>query len=148
MIKNERQYGVTKIQADKFAQALAELTQRPPGKGHQLLRKAEEEALSSQLADLQAELAEYDALRSGKQELLPVTSFDDLPRTLIQARIAAGLSQKELARRLGLKEQQIQRYEATDYASAKLSRLRAVMHALGVELRMESVFVADDGDER
>ena len=144
MIKNERQYGVTKTQADKFAQALAELRQHPPGEGHPLLRKAEEEALSSQLADLHAELAEYEALRSGKQKHLPVTSFDDLPRTLIQARIAAGLSQKELARRLGLKEQQIQRYEATDYASARLSRLRAVMQALGVELRMESVMVVAD----
>jgi hypothetical protein len=41
-----------------------------------------------------------------------------------------------------LKEQQIQRYEATDYASAKLSRLRAVLHALGLGLRMESVVVA------
>jgi transcriptional regulator with XRE-family HTH domain len=71
-----------------------------------------------------------------------------LPRTLIQARIAAGLSQKELARRLGLKEQQIQRYEATDYASAKLSRLRAVMHALGIELRMESVAVTGEASER
>ena len=96
MIKNERQYAVTKTQADKFAQALAELTRRSPGKGHPLLRKAEEEALRSQFADLQAEMAEYDALRSGKRKHLPVTSFDDLPRTLIQARIAAGLSQKEL----------------------------------------------------
>lgn len=32
----------------------------------------------------------------------------------IPTHIAAGLSQKELAERLGLKEQQIQRYEATD----------------------------------
>jgi hypothetical protein len=46
-----------------------------------------------------------------------------------------------------LKKQQIQRYEATDYASAKLSRLRAVMHALGVELRIETVLVAGNGDE-
>ena len=147
MIKNKRQYCVTKAQADKFEHALAEFQQRPRGKGHPLLRKAEEEALASQLADLKAELAEYDALRSGEQKHLSVTSFDDLPRTLIQARIAAGLSQKELARRLGLKEQQIQRYEATDYASAKLSRLRDVMQALGVQLRLESVLTADSADE-
>jgi ribosome-binding protein aMBF1 (putative translation factor) len=140
MIKNERQYAITKAQAENFANALAELKQRPSGKGHPLLRKAEEEALRSQLADLQAELAEYDALRSGKQRI-QVNSFDDLPHALIQARIAAGLSQKQLAQRLGLKEQQIQRYEATDYASAKLSRLRAVMQALGVEVRMESMLV-------
>jgi ribosome-binding protein aMBF1 (putative translation factor) len=146
MIKNERQYAITKAQAEKFAQALAEAKQRPSGKGHPLLRRAEEEALRSQLADLQAELAEYDALRSGQKKGLPVSSFDDLPRALIQARIAAGLSQKELARRLGLKEQQIQRYEATDYATAKLSRLRAVMQALGVEVQIASVLVGDGAE--
>ena len=32
----------------------------------------------------------------------------------------AGLSQKSLAGQLGLKEQQIQRYEASEYASASL----------------------------
>ena len=43
----------------------------------------------------------------------------DVPRLLIRARIARGLSQKSLAGRLVLKEQQIQRYEASEYASAK-----------------------------
>ena len=33
-----------------------------------------------------------------------------LPIELIRARIAKGLTQKDLARKLGLKEQQIQRY--------------------------------------
>ena len=46
----------------------------------------------------------------------------------------AGLTQKELARRLGLKEQQIQRYEATRYAGASLTRIQAVVEALGVRI--------------
>ena len=53
----------------------------------------------------------------------------------------------ELARRLSLKEQQIQRYEATDYAAAKLSRLRAVMHARGVGVWMEGEVVATESGE-
>ena len=56
----------------------------------------------------------------------------DLPSILIKARIAQGLSQKELADRIGLKEQQIQRYEATDYASANLARIKEVVNAFGV----------------
>ena len=56
----------------------------------------------------------------------------ELPTVLIKARIAQGLSQKDLAERLGLQEQQIQRYEATDYASASLTRIREVVSALGV----------------
>ena len=58
----------------------------------------------------------------------------DLPSILIKARIAQGLSQKDLAERIGLKEQQIQRYEATDYASANLSRIKEVVIAFGVEI--------------
>ncbi|MBM4258372.1 MAG: helix-turn-helix transcriptional regulator [Deltaproteobacteria bacterium] len=41
-------------------------------------------------------------------------SLEELPKTLIQARIAGGLSQEDLATTLGLKPQQIQRYEATE----------------------------------
>ena len=54
----------------------------------------------------------------------------ELPANLIKARIARGLSQKDLADRIGLKEQQIQRYEATDYASASLARIKEVVSAL------------------
>ena len=49
-----------------------------------------------------------------------------MARLLIRAGIARGLSQKSLASRLGLKEQQIQRYEASEYASASLARIRSV----------------------
>ncbi|MHB8320387.1 MAG: helix-turn-helix domain-containing protein [Acidimicrobiales bacterium] len=55
-----------------------------------------------------------------------------MPRLLVRARIRAGLSQRLLAERLGLKEQQIQRYESSDYASASLSRLRQVAAAVGL----------------
>ena len=140
MIKNERQYAITKAQAEKFAQALEQLTSgsTPPPEGDPRLRQAEEDALRSQLADLHAELAEYEALQSGQRAVLKLSALDELPRALIQARIVLGLSHKELAERLGLKEQQIQRYEATDYASASLARLIRVSRALGLQVRAEA----------
>ena len=52
-------------------------------------------------------------------------------------RIAARLSQKELAERLGLKEQQIQKYEATGYSGASLGRMTEVVNALGLRVRKE-----------
>jgi len=139
MIKNERQYRITKAQAEKFEQALAQVGEvtTENRKLHPLLHKAQKEALESQLIELQAQLAEYDALRSGERFVLEVSSFDDLPRALIQSRIAAGLSQKELAERLNMKEQQIQRYEATEYASASIERVKEVIEALGVSVREE-----------
>lgn len=132
MIKNERQYRITKTQVEKFRQALAQLSQHIDADDqlHPLLKKAQEDALRSQLDDLSAELGEYEALRAGQRPLPDLASFAELPRVLIQRRIAAGLSQKDLSDRLGLKEQQIQRYEATEYASASFARLKEVIGAL------------------
>ena len=142
MIKNERQYRTTKVQAEKIRKALALAVKRePPSQVHPLLRKAQQDALRSQLGDLKAELREYETLRSGDRKALARTSLDELPRTLIQARIAAGLSQKDLADRLRLKEQQIQRYEATNYASASLTRVQQVARALGLRFQADA-FVA------
>ena len=127
MIKNERQYRITKAQAARFSDALDSLRQRPGDQGvHPLIAKAQEEALSSQLADLENELHEYDSLKAGDFQMDSLGVVADLPSILIKARIAQGLSQKDLAGRVGLKEQQIQRYEATDYASANLARIKEV----------------------
>ncbi len=46
---------------------------------------------------------------------------------LIKARIARGLRQEDLARLLKLQKQQIQHYEATDYAGASLRRLKQIL---------------------
>ncbi len=139
MIKNERQYRITKTQAQKFEQALIHLTQSKAAKQENpLLWEVQTEALESQLHDLQTELEEYQALTNGsiaQPIALSLHSLSELPAALIKARIAAKLSQKALADRLGLKEQQIQRYEATDYASASLARVIEVSQALGLELK-------------
>ena len=130
MIQNEREYRISKAQAEKFVEALAAFEAKPP-EGHPKMRRAYREALASQLADLQEQLEAYDGLRSGVKDLA-LASLEDLPKVLIQARISAGLSQKDLAGKLGLKEQQVQRYEATLYGSASLTRLVEVAKVLGV----------------
>ena len=54
---------------------------------------------------------------------------------LIIARIARGLSQADLAERLGMREQQIQRYESERYRSISLQNFKRVATALSVELQ-------------
>ncbi len=129
MIKNERQYRITKAQADGLSRTLNSLGKRTDSV-HPLIAKAQEDALRSQVEELQGELRDYESLLSGGFEPDDLQAVADLPTMLIRARIAQGLSQKDLAERLGLKEQQIQRYEATDYASASLTRIREVAGAL------------------
>lgn len=141
MIKNEREYRITKAQTAKFEQALSQLSAQEEGAGlHPLVQKAQRDAVQSQLEELKEDLEEYETLRSGGCSVLSLDSLEEIPKALIRARIAAGLTQRELAGRLGLKEQQIQRYEATEYASADLARLNEVARALGVQMR-EDVFL-------
>jgi HTH-type transcriptional regulator/antitoxin HigA len=69
------------------------------------------------------------------RRVLALDSIEELPKTLIQARFAFGLSQEDLAAKLGLKPQQIQRYEATNYRSASLERINEIVRVPGVTLR-------------
>jgi ribosome-binding protein aMBF1 (putative translation factor) len=141
MIKNERQYRLTKTQAEKFERALAQTKENPGDRTavNPILQQAMINGMESQLADLRMQLEEYEALKSGRRQTFRLDSFAELPRALIRSRIAMGLSQKELAKRLGLKEQQVQRYEATEYAGASVQRLNEVIRALGLQVREEVV---------
>jgi ribosome-binding protein aMBF1 (putative translation factor) len=134
MIKNDRQYRITKAAAGKFEHALHQLESGAvPAEPsvHPAIARAHRDAIRSQLEELQAELREYEDLRRGSiVHVLELESLRDVPRALVRARISSGLSQKELAKKLGLKEQQIQRYESTEYQHASLARLVEVAEAL------------------
>ncbi len=135
MIKNDRQYKITKTQSEKFVKALRDISQGASAQDiHPALAKAQKEAIKSQYEELQQELKEYEELKGGKRKTIKVSSFERLPVALIQARIARGLTQKELAQKLGLKEQQIQRYEASSYAKASLSRINQIIDILDITI--------------
>jgi hypothetical protein len=57
MITNERQYKITRSEAERFRKAIGELAKNPtPTNVHPRLLQAEREAMESQLADLLGEL--------------------------------------------------------------------------------------------
>jgi HTH-type transcriptional regulator/antitoxin HigA len=95
---------------------------------------AQRSSLEQQLKDLESQILEYEKLRSGRVKRLFPTSISDIGHTLIEARIAQNLSQRALAERLGMKEQQIQRYEQDRYLTANLSRVAEVADALHLDL--------------
>jgi transcriptional regulator with XRE-family HTH domain len=144
MIKNEQQYKLTKTQAAKFAAAVQAFTESPDANAmHPIRRRVHTDALYSQYQELEQQIAEYDALKKGQVKSLLINSFDELPLGLIKARIASGLSQKDLADLLQMKEQQIQRYEETEYAGASFTRLKEIVRALGLTVK-EELFVSED----
>jgi HTH-type transcriptional regulator / antitoxin HipB len=54
--------------------------------------------------------------------------LDELAIGLIKARISTGMTQKELAAKIGVQEQQIQRYKENQY----LARLTEIARALEI----------------
>ena len=132
MIKNERQYRIAKAQAAKFEAALKTFgsKSRKDRTTHPKLVKAQKDAIQSQLVSLNSELREYEELQTGKVPAPDLGYIAVVPRDLIRARIASGLTQKDLAKRLGMAEQQIQQYEAKDYESVSLARIAEIAKAL------------------
>lgn len=133
MIRNDREFRIKKSRAGRLERLALELM-NVSSKEHPRRREIERRAIESELSKLTEELLEYESLREGRVSVGQPKTLDDLPRILVRARIAKGLTQAQLAKRLGLKEQQVQRYEATEYESASLARLQDVAKVLGVRL--------------
>ncbi|MBL0088943.1 MAG: helix-turn-helix transcriptional regulator [Ideonella sp.] len=126
MITNERQYQISKAQVAKFRAAI-EAPDSSTRSLHPRAQKALREAAQSQLNDLAVEVADYERLRDGQ-----LTAITIQPH---QARIMRNWTQKELADKLAVAEQQVQRYEATQYKGVSFERLQAVADALKLRVR-------------
>lgn len=111
-----------------------------------ILVKVQIDSTKSFIRKLTAQIAEYENLQ---KEVVMIESKEitQLSDILINARIANGWSQKELAVKLNLAEQQIQRYEITDYAGASFVKMVDVAMALGLNLKFESFTITKDSFE-
>jgi hypothetical protein len=139
MIMTDLQYEITQEWVGRFQEALDQVRlQLDEGDDNaQKLRRIYEAAFRSQRDTLQAQLAEYDELRSGRPITVRIDSFADLAKTLIKARIAAGLTQRDLAERLEVPEEEVQRDEETEYDEVCLTRLTDVAEVLGLTIGTE-----------
>jgi HTH-type transcriptional regulator/antitoxin HigA len=136
MITNERQYRITSAQLENLRKAVDDFDIKAVVRQtkSKVLAKAELDAMRSEYKNLSMQLHEYETLKSGTVEILKAPNLEELPKILIKARIAKGWSQRQLADAIGLKEQQIQRYEAEEYASANLPRLAEIAKSLGLNI--------------
>ena len=138
MIKNNKQYKVSINALAEMKQGLEDLRSN----SDQIslspnMKKAQEGALKGIIEDLEAQIKEYTQLKNDDWEVIEINNINLLPQLLIKIRIIRGLSQKELANKIGIAEQQIQRYEARDYESASLSRILEVAYALDIRDRIQ-----------
>lgn len=129
MIKSDAQRERTVTQIEGFRQALAKAEQEKPGKRSAAIRGSYE----SMIRQLEDELHEYDQLKTGELELPHIDRLDEIAPFIAKIRIAKGVSQTELARRLGISKQVISRYEETDYQTVAIARLQEILDAVGIK---------------
>jgi ribosome-binding protein aMBF1 (putative translation factor) len=126
MIENQRQYNLTKANLERFKITLSNILQQDISK---LEVQIQRDAVQSEIEVLTNQLNAFDDLRNGQTQV-ELGAFEGIAEKLIQARVARGFTQAELAAKLKMKPQQIQRYEASKYASASLARVLEVARVL------------------
>lgn len=134
MIRNEHQYLITKKQIENLSTSIEFLKKFV---GDEELAKPTAEQLDleighiqSQIASLEEELEEYLKIKNGIKAPSFPKAISDIGDFLVQLRIAANLTQAELAKLVHTKTQVIQRYEATSYSTANLARVVRIVEAI------------------
>ncbi len=137
MIRNEQEYRNTIYWLERFEQSIAELDNNESLKADFKRWKLQRDSYQSQVEDLKEQIKEYETLTNHDSQTPIVLELDDinnLPQLLIKARMAAKLSQKELADLAGLTEEEIQKYEDKDYEDASFLDVMAVVDALDIKV--------------
>ena len=129
MIKSDAQRERTVAQLEGFRQALAKVAQDKPAKRSAAIRGSYE----SMIRQLEDELHEYDLLKSGELALPHIERLDQIAPFIARIRIAKGVSQTELARRLGVSKQVISRYEENEYQTVAIPRLQEILDVIGIK---------------
>jgi ribosome-binding protein aMBF1 (putative translation factor) len=144
MIKNSQQYQNSLNWLQRFEQSIAELDSNEQLKAEPERWKLHRDSYQSQVDELKLEISEYERLincDTSKPLKIKVDSLNKLPNALIKARLAAKISQQELADRLGIDEQRVYEYEDTDYQCASFVEILEVSTALGVEFEAATLQV-------
>ena len=138
MIRNEAEYKATvqrlTEQEERLKQQASELRQMDLTKEEV---KRVLDPVRSFHEQLKEEVVSYERLKRGDFDELQ--NFSGLGTLLIALRIAKGLTQRELAERLGVNESQISRDERNEYHGLTVDRANRVLEALEVEVASKVV---------
>src|SRR5437868_8387052 len=133
MIRSESEY---KEAAQRLAEEQKRLTEhrarlREAGLSEEEIKRVTDPMESFHL-QLREEVESYERLKRGEfEELENLRGFGHL---LISLRIAQGMSQRELAKRLNVHESQVSRDERNEYFGITLERAVKILDALNVRL--------------
>jgi DNA-binding Xre family transcriptional regulator len=142
MIKNEKQYKITR---KKLQDIQEEINRLKNGREH--LPAKDELLLVSLLMmkqQMEDEIAKYDLVKTMTSAILGERSIDDLPTLLIEYKIQSGMTQKEFSEKIGMKEQQLQRYEAENFNSISFKNLLKIIHAIGLNVTVKGTIPGEE----
>jgi len=129
MIKSDAQRDRTVAQIEGFRKALGKVKAEMPSRRAAAV-SASYESMTQQLEE---EVREYDDLKRGELSLPRIERLDQVAPFITRMRIAKGVSQTELARRLGVSKQVISRYEESDYQTVGVAKLQEILDAIGIK---------------
>ena len=134
MIRNESEYEESVARLAEEQKRLAEHRARlkEAGLSEEEIKRVIDPMESFHL-QLREEVESYERLK--RQEFEELDNLRGLGHLLIALRIAQGISQRELAKRLGVHESQVSRDERNEYFGITLERAVKVLDALNVRLR-------------
>jgi ribosome-binding protein aMBF1 (putative translation factor) len=133
MIRNEAEYqeASARLADERLRLADHRARLKAAGLGEEEIKRVIDPMESFHL-QLKEEVESYERLKRGEfEELENLRGFGHL---LISLRIAKGISQRELAKRLGVHESQVSRDERNEYFGITLERAIKVLDALDVRL--------------
>lgn len=136
MIRNEAEYkeAVKRLEAER--KRLSEHKARLQKAG---LTPAQSKHALDPMKSFHLQLAEevesYERLKRG--DIGELKNLHGLGRALVAVRIARGLTQRELAKRLRVDESQVSRDERNDYHGITVDRASRILDAMGVEVLTE-----------
>ena len=108
-------------------------------------RKLELLGLQEFATDIRADIEEYEELCAGNFEAPPPSvNFMELPKILVQTRIAIGWTQEQLANHVHSKLSQIKKYEQNLYFGASIFKKFEIAEALDVDT--SGLFLRDSED--
>ncbi|CAN5511466.1 hypothetical protein BH11CYA1_BH11CYA1_50990 [soil metagenome] len=145
MLKNEKQYRSAKASLKKWRSNLDVLKARAESGVADWLVKEERFAIEQQISQLQAEIQQFDDIVEGKIQLsAPVSYVDALPTLLISWRLAKHLTQKQLAERVGIHENLLQKYESENYSCVSLHIIAKIARILQADDNTPAPTVANN----
>ena len=134
MIHNEKEYAeaINRLTEENDRLSLYRKRLKEEGLSAEAVQRVVDPMESFHL-QLKEEVESYERLK--RREFDELDNFRGFGHMLISLRIAQGITQRELATRLGVHESQVSRDERNEYFGITLERAMKVLTALHVRLR-------------